>query len=202
MTRTYGGLGLGLAIVRHLVELHGGRVSVFSLGENQGATFTVLLPILQSQTVLRNEDEVLDSELDLTGVRILVVEDDPDTRDLLAFLLEDYGACVMVVASASDALTAFESFKPDVLISDIGMPVEDGYSFLRQIRSLPPEQGGQIPAIALTAYAKQEDQQEALIAGFQQHISKPVEPQSLVAVIARLIKLKTVTLQAINSQDT
>jgi signal transduction histidine kinase/ActR/RegA family two-component response regulator len=202
VTRTYGGLGLGLAIVRHLVELHGGRVSVFSLGENQGATFTVLLPILQSQTVLRNEDEVLDSELDLTGVRILVVEDDPDTRDLLAFLLEDYGACVMVVASASDALTAFESFKPDVLISDIGMPVEDGYSFLRQIRSLPPEQGGQIPAIALTAYAKQEDQQEALIAGFQQHISKPVEPQSLVAVIARLIKLKTVTLQAINSQDT
>ncbi|WP_390691891.1 ATP-binding response regulator [Aetokthonos hydrillicola] len=199
VTRMHGGLGLGLAIVRHLVELHGGRVSVFSPGENQGATFTVLLPILQPQPVLVNEDDTLDAEPDLTGVRILVVDDDPDTRDLLTFLLEDYGAGVMVVASAGEAFRAFESFKPDVLVSDIGMPIEDGYSFLRQIRSLPPEQGGQVPAIALTAYAKQEDQQQALVAGFQQHLSKPVEPQALVTVIARLIKLKTVTLKAMNS---
>uniref|UniRef100_UPI0030D95342 hybrid sensor histidine kinase/response regulator n=1 Tax=Aetokthonos hydrillicola TaxID=1550245 RepID=UPI0030D95342 len=127
VTRMHGGLGLGLAIVRHLVELHGGRVSVFSPGENQGATFTVLLPILQPQPVLVNEDDTLDAEPDLTGVRILVVDDDPDTRDLLTFLLEDYGAGVMVVASAGEAFRAFESFKPDVLVSDIGMPLEDGY---------------------------------------------------------------------------
>lgn len=201
VTRMHGGLGLGLAIVRHLAELHGGRVSVFSDGENQGATFTVRLPTLQPQPVLVDEDETLDTEPDLTGVRILVVDDDPDTRDLLTFLLEDYGACVIVVASAGEAFTAFESFKPDVLVSDIGMPIEDGYSFLRQIRSLPPEQGGLVPAIALTAYAKQEDQQQALIAGFQQHLSKPVEPQTLVTVIARLIKLKTATLKAMNSKN-
>ncbi|MEH2061982.1 MAG: ATP-binding protein [Nostoc sp.] len=187
-TRTFGGLGLGLAIARRLVELHGGTVQVESLGDGFGATFTVLLPI-HSVVPLKNEDKGLpDVSANLEGVKVLVVENEVDTRDLIVFLLEGYGASVRAVASASDALNAFALQKPDILLSDIGMPEMDGYMLIRKIRSLPSEQGGEIQAIALTAYAGEINQQQVLQAGFQKHLTKPIEPSELVMVIASLVK--------------
>jgi signal transduction histidine kinase/CheY-like chemotaxis protein len=188
-TRTFGALGLGLAIVRRLVELHGGTVQAESSGEGFGATFTVLLPI-QSVVPLRKEDKdkgLPDVSANLEGVKVLVVEDEVDTRDLIVFILEGYGTCVRAVASASDALNTFALQKPDILLSDIGMPEMDGYMLIRQIRALPPEQGGEIRAIALTAYAGEIDQQKILQAGFQRYVTKPVEPAELVMVIASLV---------------
>lgn len=136
------------------------------------------------------EDSLIFSadSINLAGLKVLVVDDDPDSRDLVAFLLEEYGIEVMVVASALEVLKTLASVQPDILLCDIGMPDMDGYMLMRQIRAMPPEKGGQIPAIALTAYAGESNQQQALKAGFQWHLAKPVEPMDVIAVIAELTK--------------
>jgi CheY-like chemotaxis protein/nitrogen-specific signal transduction histidine kinase len=187
-TRKYGGLGLGLAIVRSLVEAHGGTIAAYSLGEGQGATFTVTLPLLDTELEQRQADELSEQELDLTGVRILTVDDEPDARELLTILLTQYGAEVLTVTSAAEVLEALESFQPDALVSDIGMPEVDGYTLIKQIRALPPEKGGQIPAIALTAYAREEDHQRAISTGYQQRVTKPLEPDQLVQALMTLVR--------------
>ncbi|MEH2155057.1 PAS domain-containing hybrid sensor histidine kinase/response regulator [Nostoc sp.] len=191
-TRTFGGLGLGLAIVRKVVEMHGGKVQAESPGEEAGATFTVELPLLVRSEQVRGEENqsspyALESSL-LSDTQILVVDDEPDIRDLVTFILQDYGMQVTAVASAQEALQALSESIPDVLISDIGMPKTDGYMLMREVRSRSPQQGGHVPAIALTAYAGEMNQQQALAAGFQMHISKPVDPDALVKAIADLIK--------------
>jgi len=185
-TRTFGGLGLGLAIVRHLAELHGGSVLAESLGEGLGATFTVRLPLMETSPEAPEEVRS-DSFWDLGGLHVLIVDDEADIRDLVAFILEQAGAEVTVATSASEALAALNQLLPDVLLCDVGMPEVDGYMLMRQLRALPPERGGLIPAIALTAYAGESNQKQALAAGFQLHISKPVEPEELVRAIAHLL---------------
>lgn len=185
-TRTFGGLGLGLAIVRHLVELHGGTVQAESPGEGLGATFTVTLPLMKEVPQAVQEDKLPSESLSLEGIRVLAVDDEVDTLNLIVFILQQYGAQVKAVASASDAIEALTMWQPDVLLSDIGMPDMDGYWLIRQIRTRPPTQGGEIPAIALTAYASESDTQQVLQAGFTTHITKPVEPVRLASAIARL----------------
>jgi PAS domain S-box-containing protein len=186
-TRQYGGLGLGLAIVHHLASIHGGTVTAMSLGEGKGATFTVKLPLLKDKIITIDEANKLpDRKTDLTGKRILLVDDEVDSRQFIAFLLEQYGAEVMAVTGTAEALVALTSFKLDVLVSDIAMPVEDGYSLLRRVRSLPPEEGGQIPAIALTAYAREEDRQKCFAVGYQHHLAKPINSSALLAAISLL----------------
>jgi len=193
-TRTFGGLGLGLAIVRKVIEMHGGNVQAESPGEGSGTTFTVELPLLvRSEQVTREENESLDCEPEssfLSNTQVLVVDDEPDIRDLISFILQDYGVQVTTVSSAQEALEALSESIPDVLISDIGMPKTDGYMLMREVRSRSPEQGGNVPAIALTAYAGEMNQQQALAAGFQMHISKPVDPDVLVKAIVDLIEPK------------
>ncbi len=186
-TRAVGGLGLGLAIVRHLVELHGGTVEADSPGLEQGATFAVQLPIISSAVEAAPDRESPDGELDLQGLRVLVVEDEPDTREFLTFLLEAYGANTEAAPSVGEALARFPYFEPDLLLSDIEMPEADGYMLIRHIRSLPPERGGEIPAIALTAYARDIDRQRALSEGYTLHVPKPVSPDNLSAAIASLL---------------
>ncbi|MDZ8223166.1 PAS domain S-box protein [Nostoc sp. ChiVER01] len=194
ITRAFGGLGLGLAIVRKVVEMHGGKVQAESLGEGSGSTFTVELPLLvRSEQVTRQENESLDCEPEsplLSNTQVLVVDDEPDIRDLITFILQDYGVQVTAVSSAQEALEALSESVPDVLISDIGMPKKDGYMLMREVRSRSPGQGGNVPAIALTAYAGEMNQQQALAAGFQMHISKPVDPDALVKAIIDLIEPK------------
>ncbi|WP_348245253.1 ATP-binding protein [Leptolyngbya sp. DQ-M1] len=192
-TRKFGGLGLGLAIVRHLVELHGGTIQADSAGEGLGATFIVNLPLMPIQPTIEQNSQVLQQSLDLTGVQILVVDDETDTRDFVAFALEQAGATVIAVSSAIEAIAVLTDFKPNVLVSDIGMPDMDGYMLMRQIRALPPEQGGQVKAIALTAYAGELDQRRALSVGFQQHVSKPVEPEALIRTIVILLDQAALT---------
>ena len=186
-TRKFGGLGLGLAIVRHLVELHGGTVKADSPGEGQGATFTVRIPLMPLQPPTIPATPAPEESFNLSGIRVLAVDDDADARDLVVFLLEDCGACVTAVSNADDALAVLIQSVPDVLLSDIGMPDTDGYMLLRQVRALPPEQGGLVPAIALTAYAGEIDYRLALAAGFQRHLSKPLDPDKLVQAMLDLL---------------
>jgi PAS domain S-box-containing protein len=186
-TRQFGGLGLGLAIVRHLTELHGGTVRAESSGEGQGATFTVQLPLMIVAPESSANCERFAIPANLNGVRILFVDDEADMRELAEFILTEYGAKVSLASSAIEALSLLTEFKPDLLISDIGMPEMDGYMLMRQLRMRSPQQGGQIPAIALTAYAGEINQQQALAAGFQSHIAKPVEPEVLVRAISSLL---------------
>jgi PAS domain S-box-containing protein len=199
-TRRYGGLGLGLSIVRQLVEMHGGTVHAESEGEGKGASFVVKLPRLitiprrespaeERVHPTRSDDSVsIDCLPGLEGLQVLVVDDEADSRELLRAVLEQCGSKVTTADSAAEALAFFEADIPDLLISDIGMPGEDGYTLIRKVRSLPKEKGGRIPAIALTAYARVEDRIRALNAGFQVHIPKPVEPVELAAVVASLAK--------------
>ncbi|MCC5653311.1 PAS domain-containing protein [Nostoc sp. XA013] len=188
-TRKFGGLGLGLAIARQIVEMHGGTVQAQSFGEGQGATFIVQLPAMQVAPLVSEPVQTqIDPGLPLEGIHILLVDDDPDTLEFQAFLLEQSGADVTAVASGLEALQALEQSIPDLLVSDIGMPQMDGYMLIQQIRSRPLQQGGMIPAIALTAYAAEIDQHRALQVGFQTHITKPVEPEVLVRAIAVLLQ--------------
>ena len=189
ITRKYGGLGLGLAIVRHLVEAHGGSVIAESPGEGLGSTFRVKFPISNITEYVVNIDASNrdDSSKPLIGVRVLVVDDEPDNRDFLTFVLENSGAIAMSVSSAAAALQAFTAFQPDILISDIGMPEESGYTLLRKIREIKSGEKKNIPAIALTAYARPEDRSQALNAGFNEHISKPVEPDRFIDVVVEVL---------------
>jgi PAS domain S-box-containing protein len=189
-TRIGKGLGLGLSIVRHLVELHGGTVRAESSGAGKGAIFTVKLPLAteftNSPILKRTGNIALADEYNLTGLRVLIVDDDHDTLDVLCLMLSQYGADVRTAASSADALATFLRWKPNVLVSDLGMPIEDGFSLIGRIRDLSPEQGGNIPAAALTAYIREGDKLEALAAGFQKHIPKPVEQEALAQAVAEL----------------
>jgi len=197
-TRQHGGLGLGLAIVRHLIELHGGSVWADSAGAGTGATFTLTLPVAAVHRREDVEEYVQQASRDvppanecperLDGVRVLVVDDEPDARDMLSAGLGHCGAQVTAASSAREALEALAGLKFDVLISDIGMPDVDGYELIRLVRELPPEVGGRTPAVALTAYARAEDRLRALRAGFEMHVSKPVELTELVVVIANIVR--------------
>jgi signal transduction histidine kinase len=193
-TRKSGGLGLGLAIVRHLVELHGGTVTAHSDGEGRGATFIVKLPLVPVRASLPAPNLATSSvpidqiafPIELRGLRVLVVDDELDARQLVQSVLEAGQAEVQVAASSAEALQMIRVKKPDVIVSDIGMPEADGYDFIRKLRQLSRDDGGRIPAVALTAYARAEDRRKALIAGFQNHAAKPMDPQELVVVIANL----------------
>lgn len=188
-TRSFGGLGLGLAIVSHLVELHGGTVQAASLGEGQGSTFIVRLPVMSVSKLRPDHPSAHDrSDLRFNGLRVLFVDDEKDSRELVTFLLEQQGATVTQVESASDALSQLQQAEFDLLISDIGMPNMDGYALLRQIRERSPDQGRDILAIAITAYAGESNQQKVLAAGFQQHITKPIEPETLLKTIWTLVQ--------------
>ncbi|MBE8971033.1 response regulator, partial [Nostocales cyanobacterium LEGE 12452] len=191
-TRKFGGLGLGLAIVRHLIELHGGTVWAESLGEGHGAIFRVRIPLIKKdltpkQPIIITALNPSSSTEILAGIQILVVDDDDDTREFHAFVLEQAGAMVTAVTSAKEALQILAESEPDMLLSDIGMPEIDGYMLMRQVKALQANQTKQIPAIALTAYAGEINQQQALESGFQKHLSKPVEPDELVKAITTLI---------------
>jgi signal transduction histidine kinase len=198
-SRAHGGLGLGLAIVRHIVEMHGGSVAVESPGAlaregAPGATFTVSLPLLEfdeedggpaGARISFTELDPASGPRDLRGLRVLVVDDEADARELMLRVLREGGADARAAGSAVEALEELDAFRPDVLVSDIGMPGEDGLSLLRKVRSLGPPLG-RVPAVALTAYARPEDAKKAFLAGFQMHVSKPIEPASLMAVVANL----------------
>jgi PAS domain S-box-containing protein len=196
ISRKQGGLGLGLAVARHLVELHGGTIRAQSEGLGRGAVFSVDLPLAQERRdparaeERRREVERRRSRLGavrLDGVHVLLVEDDDDARKLLGAMLKRYGARVTSTKSAAEALRVFEGELPDVLISDIGMPDQDGYELMRKLRELPPEKGGNTPAIALTGYASRKDRERALNSGYQQHIAKPIEQADVIKAIAALV---------------
>jgi PAS domain S-box-containing protein len=193
-TRQHGGLGLGLAIAKHLVELHGGTVTAASKGPGEGATFVVTLPLAppeserarSGKSSLQATNERASRPSGLDGIRVLVVDDEVDARELVTMLLREAGAETVEAGSVSSALAAVDRSPPDVLVSDIGMPLEDGYSLLRKLRSRPPEAGGNVPAIALTAFTRGEDVARSSEAGFARHLAKPVEPAELVAAVRQL----------------
>ena len=186
-TRSKGGLGLGLAITRHLVEAHGATITAESPGEQQGSTFTVIFPVksshISSEKFLEPDKK---SDNQLYGIKALVVDDEPDARELLAFILEQQGAEIELASSAKEALNKLKNFLPDILISDIGMPEEDGISLVKKIRQLPYNKGGDIAAIALTAFAAEEHRKTSLDAGFQMHLTKPVDTDDLIEAVINL----------------
>jgi CheY-like chemotaxis protein len=192
-TRAHGGLGLGLALVRHLVEAHGGTVTAESPGEGQGATFTIRLPLAiplaessDDSAAYAGEDRSATTEPrpSLVGVRVLVVDDDHDSLDLAASILTKAGAETRACTSASEGLAEFKAWRPDVLVSDIQMQAEDGYALIRRVRSLDHTEGGKTPAIALTAYGRMEDRLRTLSAGFTMHVPKPIDPLELTTLVA------------------
>ncbi|KYF70136.1 hypothetical protein BE15_24155 [Sorangium cellulosum] len=197
-TRRHGGLGLGLAIVRHLVELHGGTISARSEGEGRGATFAVVLPVAGpaqavSDGLARSRDSAAPEGAPpgapgrrVDGLRVLVVDDEDDAGEIAGAMLRELGVEPRVVRSVEEALRALVEFRPDILISDLGMPHEDGFSLMRKVRALAPDAGGAIPAIAITAYARREDRQRALASGFQVYLTKPVVAAELSEVVSSL----------------
>ena len=191
------GLGLGLAIVRHLVELHGGTVRAQSNGTGQGAAFTVRLPILRAPNVIVEKERVPRRSMKLCqskavhrskNLKVLVVDDEADGREVASTILLQAQAEVRMAKSASEALEVMDEWRPDVLVADIGMPVVDGYGLIKQVRSRGPQSGGSVPAAALTAYARTQDRLRVLSAGFQMHVPKPIQPAELITVVASLAK--------------
>ena len=195
IARSHGGLGLGLAITRHLVELHGGSIEATSPGEGLGSTFTVRFPLAtvgnaagerpsdRAHTANGND---LPCPAELKGLHVLIIEDEEDARDLMASILEACGTRVSLASTAAEGIELFRQETPDVMVSDVGMPGESGYDLIRKVRLLPPDQGGRTPAVALTAYARMEDRTRALMMGFDIHIPKPIEPSELLVVLAHL----------------
>ncbi len=197
--RGHSGLGLGLAIVRHLIDLHGGTVRAESDGEDKGATFIVSIPSLTRAATPNEETESPVSEFahpadaevapeDVRGLKALIVEDDADSREMLVNVIRQWGIEPVAVSSAAEALAAIKRLRPDVLISDIGMPGEDGYDLIRKVRALEPAQGGLVPAVALSGYASEEDKARSLLSGFQAHITKPIELDLLISTITTLLR--------------
>jgi CheY-like chemotaxis protein/two-component sensor histidine kinase len=194
-TRSYGGLGLGLSIVKNLVELHGGSIRAESEGDGEGSTFVVRLPLapIRSGEKREHPTSVKPASLDfaqmrLSGIKVLVVDDEPDARELLRRVLDQCEADVITAKSGKEALELVRTEKPHVIVSDIGMPGMDGYEFIQEVRKLLPADEGKIPAIALTAFARSEDRTKAMLAGYQIHVSKPIEPQELVATVGSLAR--------------
>jgi CheY-like chemotaxis protein len=194
ITRKHGGLGLGLAIVKQLVELHGGTIRADNDATGGGAMFVVSLPL----GAIRDDDgrrehpttgrmKPLAKVVSLDGIKVLVIDDEPDARELIKWVLESSQAEVATAGSAAEGLDLVRTLRPDLVISDIGMPDKDGYQLIREIRSLPPDKGGKIPAIALTAFARSEDRTRTLLAGYQIHLAKPIEPRELVATVGSLV---------------
>ena len=186
MERSQGGLGLGMAIVRHLVGQHGGTITAESAGTGHGATFTVTLPFGDAAVEAVREARLREHAPSLAGIGVLVVEDDRDSRDVLVEVLERAGASVRGVADARSALESVAERTPAVVLCDIGLPGMDGLSFIEQLRSLPAERGGRVPAAALTAYTRPEERLRALQAGYQMHLAKPLEPAEVVTAVATL----------------
>ncbi|MBS1792141.1 MAG: PAS domain S-box protein [Acidobacteria bacterium] len=192
--RQQGGLGLGLAIVKHIVELHSGAIYAYSRGEGQGSDFMITLP-LAVQKVEQNEGELWPESLpesqtrsgNLRGIKVLVVDDERDTREVLSVMLNRYGTEVRTAGSVQEAMEVLSTWKPDLLVSDIGMPEEDGYVMIGKLRALPADEGGELPAVALTAFASPADKEKSLAAGFQRHLAKPVEPVELAKIVARVL---------------
>jgi CheY-like chemotaxis protein/two-component sensor histidine kinase len=197
VTRKHGGLGLGLSIAKHLVELHGGTIAAHSEGTGKGATFTITIPVSAvhsgADLDVKPETAVANRSRELEGLRVLVVDDEPDGRDLVAEILVNAGVEVRTAADAEAAMRQVESFLPHVLVCDIGMPGEDGYSLIQRIRALPSDRGGRMRAAALTAYARSEDRRRALAEGFNLHLAKPVDPTELIVSVARLAERYTPT---------